>query len=314
MSVITTAAHMPASFSNWLPAKRLPVFSFLLSGIAVLITLVLGFEGYMQAYYPEGCLLAHLQQYGILSDYDVVFAPNKGLWHITGWAGTFLMVIMHVYSLRKKVPFMSEWGMLRHWLDFHIFCGILGPVLVTYHSTFRVGGIVSVSYWATVLVAMSGLFGRYILGFIPRGIAGHELEIEDLDRASDYMTYRIQTFYRKAQNLSSLVEKYVRFERRTDPNVLKAFMHMMNERYESFIRLRRLNRLLRRRVKLPKQERLQLIRILKEKLRINRRINFLSSAHKMFQCWHRVHVICTAALYIIALIHIIIYFLFRVEV
>ena len=43
------------------------------------------------------------------------------------------MVMMHVYSLRKRVKALRDLGSLRHWLQFHIFMGLQGALLVTYH-------------------------------------------------------------------------------------------------------------------------------------------------------------------------------------
>src|SRR5438094_505158 len=43
-----------------------------------------------------------------------------------GWAGLGSMVLMHVYSLRRRVRAMAGMGKLRSWLRFHIFLGLQG--------------------------------------------------------------------------------------------------------------------------------------------------------------------------------------------
>ena len=48
----------------------------------------------------------------------------------------------------------------KHWLEFHIFLCTVGPLLVLYHTAFKFGGIVSVSFWSMVLVVLSGVAGK----------------------------------------------------------------------------------------------------------------------------------------------------------
>ena len=69
--------------------------------------------------------------------------------------GLALMLAMHGYSLRKRLPLMSRLGSLTTWLEFHIFCGFFGPVLITLHTSFKIDGLVAVSYWSMAAVAMS---------------------------------------------------------------------------------------------------------------------------------------------------------------
>ena len=44
------------------------------------------------------------------------------------------MLVMQLYSLRRRVRALREIGTLRGWLDAHIFLGLQGFVLVAYHS------------------------------------------------------------------------------------------------------------------------------------------------------------------------------------
>jgi hypothetical protein len=70
-------------------------------------------------------------------------------------------------------------------LDYHIFLGICGPLLVILHSSFKVQGLVALSFWSMIAVASSGVFGRYLYRQIPRTHAGSELsliEVETQDR------------------------------------------------------------------------------------------------------------------------------------
>jgi hypothetical protein len=307
---IETAFHRVRPITSRDKPSIMPLI-FLYS--TLFITLLLGTESYLQSFYAEKSLLALLHKYELFNNYRVLYQPNRGIWLNIGWAGASLLVIMHVYSLRKNINFMHEWGMLKHWLDFHIFCGIVGPILITFHSTFKLGGLVSISYWSLIFVAMSGLFGRYILGLLPRRIAGKELALEETELRYDCITDKVETFYRKAQNLSSLVDKHITKTTWNDEKIMKSIWNMLKYKYKNCVEIRRLNRLLKKRIKLVKQDRLEFITNLKQKTRLNRRMYFLQSAHRLFQYWHKIHIVLTVVIYFVAFIHIVVYYLFRVN-
>ena len=103
-----------------------------------------------------------------------------------------MMTVMHLYSVRKRVKLLRRLGALRKWLDLHILMGILGPLFVVLHSSFKVGGLVSISFWSMVAVALSGVFGRYLYLQIPRTRAGEELTLAEVERADRDLAQRLR--------------------------------------------------------------------------------------------------------------------------
>ena len=95
--------------------------------------------------------------------------------HLLGIAGGLMMLVPVAYMVRKRVRALQRFGSVRTWLEVHIFCGLFGPVLVTFHTSFKFNGLVSVAYWSMVVVAVSGVIGRYLYVRIPRTIRGVEL-------------------------------------------------------------------------------------------------------------------------------------------
>ncbi|MBI4688399.1 MAG: hypothetical protein HY756_11620 [Nitrospirae bacterium] len=286
---------------------------YILFSIALIVSLILGIESYMQFNLPGQCILSSLHKLNILTGYKVQYEPNRGIWHTIGWTGTALMVVMHVYSLRKKVKFMHEWGMLRHWLDFHIFCGILGPILITYHTTFKLGGIVAVSYWSLVGVAASGFFGRYIFGFIPRSIAGDELKMDEILEVNESLTSKLKAVYAATHDLDKVVEDTVAIRTWEDEKILKSFLNLLKDKHRCRTEIKKLNNILKHQIKIPSKERRILIGLLRQKQKLNRRLHFLRSAHRLFSYWHKFHMVFTALIYLVAAIHIAVYYIFRVK-
>lgn len=96
-----------------------------------------------------------------LSTLDLNPAPGKtiSLWY--GWMGFSLMLLTNLYVFRKRFKFLSKTGNLPGWLDFHIFCGLLGPTFILFHTNFKIGGLVAISFWSMTIVFFSGIIGRY---------------------------------------------------------------------------------------------------------------------------------------------------------
>lgn len=85
-----------------------------------------------------------------------------------GVAGTTMMILMLGYSLRKRFSALRRWGSLNVWLDLHIYLGVFGPLLILLHTSFKFGGLVSLSFYSMAAVATSGVVGRYLYLRLPR--------------------------------------------------------------------------------------------------------------------------------------------------
>ena len=78
-----------------------------------------------------------------------------------GWSGFSVICLTNLYILRKKIPALKDLGSVGGWLNFHIFCGLIGPTLIVFHSNFHVNGLVAISFWSMMISAVSGVVGRY---------------------------------------------------------------------------------------------------------------------------------------------------------
>jgi predicted ferric reductase len=144
------------------------------------------------------------------TDLHPILRPSGTVGRWLGVVGLSLMLLMHVYTLRKKIRWLSWMGPVPKWLEFHIFCGFLGPVLITFHTSFKFNGIVSVAYWSMMIVMFSGFVGRYLYMRIPRTLRGEEMSrhetaekaerlkqrLAEMDLRSDVLTH-IETFERR---------------------------------------------------------------------------------------------------------------------
>jgi hypothetical protein len=109
---------------------------------------------------------AHLERY---------ITPKRGLGYWLGIVGGSMMVLLLLYSARKRIPWLHWMGGMPTWFEFHMVLGIIGPVLILFHSNFSLGGSNSnVALISMLLVATSGLIGRYIYTRLHARLDGHE--------------------------------------------------------------------------------------------------------------------------------------------
>ena len=101
--------------------------------------------------------------------------------HTLGVIGTLFLFATLAYVIRKHSKRLRKVGSTQGWLQFHIFCGVFGPILITFHSSFKFNGVISVAYWSMVLVVVSGFVGRNLYVRIPKTIRGEELSQADID-------------------------------------------------------------------------------------------------------------------------------------
>lgn len=113
-------------------------------------------------YSPATSFLLNLQSLGYI-DKKIDFStdPGKFLSFLYGILGFGIMLCTNFYIIRKRVSFLKNLGNLTHWLNVHIFFGVLGPIFIIFHSDFKVRGIVAISFWSMIIAASSGFIGRY---------------------------------------------------------------------------------------------------------------------------------------------------------
>ncbi|HEX8986979.1 MAG TPA: hypothetical protein VF816_03385 [Rhodocyclaceae bacterium] len=128
-------------------------------------------------------LLAMLGAAWVVSG-GAVYTSSSELGYWLGVAGGSLMALLLLYPLRKRFRALSALGPLRIWFRLHLFGGIVGPLVILFHSTFRVGSFnAGVALGSMLLVVASGIVGRYLYRKIHNGLYGSRASAAELERA-----------------------------------------------------------------------------------------------------------------------------------
>ncbi len=98
---------------------------------------------------------------GLFASMKVNPEPGRPMSFTLGWLGFSVICLTNLYILRKRLAVLRDKGSVTKWLDFHIFCGLVGPTLIVFHCNFQVNGLVSVSFWSMIISFSSGIVGRY---------------------------------------------------------------------------------------------------------------------------------------------------------
>lgn len=102
-----------------------------------------------------------------------------------GMLGLGLFLLIFLYALRKRVPWLARRGSPRHWLDFHVIAGSTAPLVIAFHASFKFRGIAGMAFWMMAAVALSGIVGRYIYAQIPRSLNSAELSLQELNEIQE---------------------------------------------------------------------------------------------------------------------------------
>ena len=120
--------------------------------------------------------------WGWLHRADSPVDPEQGLGYALGIVGGTMMLVLLGYPLRKRArPATRAPGSVGFWFRFHMLLGLLGPLAILYHARFSWGALNSaVALGAMLVVAASGLVGRFFYARVHRGYSGRKLELRAL--------------------------------------------------------------------------------------------------------------------------------------
>ena len=226
--------------------------------------------------------------------------PGGSLGLQFGAAGLAMMTVMHLYSARKRIRLLRGLGPLRNWLNGHILLGILGPLFVVLHSSFKVSGLISISFWSMVAVALSGIFGRYLYLQIPRTRAGEELSLAEVERADRDLTRRLKDeFGADAAYLEQV-------ERASAPPPARGLVKVLVALLLQDMGLRGGHARVAPLPGLPPDIARNLASVVAQKKMLRRRIVLWDAIHRLFHHWHVIHKPFAVVMYLFVVVHVVV--------
>ena len=265
----------------------------LLISITVFITSYLAYKGH--SYYLSG-----IEDRFFHADHQSL--KSSGIvGHGLGIVGS-LMMLMGVlgYMLRKRIIRLSRLGNLKHWLEFHIFLCTMGPILVLYHTAFKFGGLVAISFWSMVAVVVSGIIGRYIYLQIPHTIEGRVMNFNEINQTRDALNQKLILDYRLDQSvLEGILQSMKKRPDRSANSLIKRsiakfiFEHHTKREVKTILREQNISG----------KSFKEVMDLINSEINLNRKIDRLNTMQNLFKYWHVAHLPFALIMLIIMLVH-----------
>jgi hypothetical protein len=242
-----------------------------------------------------------------------LYTSGKGLGYALGLIGGSLMLGLLLYPLRKRLHFMHEWGALKHWFRFHMVGGVLGPVLVLFHSTFHIGSFnAAVALACMLLVVASGLVGRFIYRKIHHGLYGSQASLKELEQTLAQECASLAPVLSRMPLVNQEVERFATLVSHRPAGRYERALHFLSLGAKRMLAGRRLRRALAAYAAAETDPLVASHANLKALLQtidsalqaVQRRAQF-STYERLFSLWHVIHIPFLCMLVITALVHVV---------
>ncbi|MCF8238385.1 MAG: hypothetical protein K9I85_09545 [Saprospiraceae bacterium] len=270
-----------------------------LTAIVIIVTFYLAINGFQ--YYSTTL------EERFYHPYHDWFKPSGAFGHGLGIFGTLLILIgVFGYIARKRYQFLSRFGRLKYWLEFHIFLCTLGPIMILFHTAFKFGGIVSISFWSMVAVVASGVIGRFIYIQIPRTIEGRELSLEEIRGLQVDLSGTLREKYNVSEGQVDQLMQTIQSQPIDSGNPLVRYWKTHQEDRRRLSRAKTIMKA----SGLDRTAMKTVTKIIRSEMVMNHRIERLQTMVMLFKYWHVAHLPFALIMLIILVIHVIVTLLF----
>jgi hypothetical protein len=228
-----------------------------------------------------------------------LFKPTGLVGNRLAVAGTAMLVLgVASYSTRKRWGRLQKLGKLRHWLSFHIWLCTLGPFLIALHTSFKVGGLVSIAFWSMVFVVASGLVGRFVYVRIPKTLNGRFRSMQEIAERQRELLDDLEAAGHVAPD--DLDDASLHAEPR---GLLHALALAVRFDWEGRKASRHLDALLRERG-VGAETRHRLVAEAREYRKLAQQRALLQPFGRLFRYWHTIHLPLAIVMFLILALHI----------
>ncbi len=255
--------------------------------------------------------------FGWMNNLEDYITAEEGIGYWLGITGGSLMLLLLLYPLRKRLKPLRTIGSMKFWFRFHMLCGIFGPILILYHSNFKLGSTNSnVALFCMLVVAGSGLIGRYLYSKIHYGLYGTKASFDSLRIDLKESEENLAPVIDYAPELKSRLQVYEKKVMNHPTNIFGSLFQVVilgiKTRWSYFMSRHILNKAMRKCAKergwgLFERERRyrKAKKYIANHLFYVRKIAGLSFFERMFSLWHVLHIPLFVMLLFSGIFHVI---------
>ena len=240
---------------------------------------------------------------------------GEGLGYWLGIVGGVTMAVLPLYSARKRMRLLRWLGPISHWFKAHMGLGIVGPVIILFHSNFQLGDLNSrIALYCALLVAGSGIVGRYLYAHIHLGLYGRRATLADLQkRAQESLDRTDNGLFRSLYEQLSEIDREVLHETDT---IGGGTLRPVAAAWKTHVATRTLDRAVATQLAeaaktslsvAEQRQRLEGVakRHIREHLRQVRAVALFGFYERGFALWHMIHLPFFFLLVVAAIVHVV---------
>ena len=245
------------------------------------------------------------------------FGAGDDIGYWLGVAGGVMMLLLFTYPLRKHFRFARNWGRVKWWFWVHMCLGVGGPLLILLHSTFQVRSLNSaVALYSMLIVALSGIVGRFIYARVNRGMHGEQTTLRDLEARAGLHQREARSRLSFAPAVVNHLKEFADGETSVRPDLLTCLRRVFWLPVKQWITYRTCTADVQQPLRALAQEtgwdgdsvarRERLARkLIRRYLRSVVRVAQYTAYERLFSLWHVAHVPFVYLLIISAIVHVI---------
>lgn len=246
---------------------------------------------------------------------DQYLTPQTGVGYLLGILGGASMLLLLVYPMRKRARALAFLGTTKRWFQAHMALGVIGPVLILFHSNFSFGAVNSnVALVCMLVVSGSGLFGRYFYAHIHHGLHGRKTTLEELREHAEklrWVTTSVEFLPDLVQRLAAEEQKIlVRSDRMmllARPLVGAVSVYLAGRRLRRYVRRATREADAAPGVAGARREQLHgtARQYIDDRLAATRRVVEFAAFERLFSLWHALHLPLFLMLLIAGIVHVV---------
>jgi hypothetical protein len=246
-----------------------------------------------------------------------IYTPGSDFGYYLGVVGGLMMLALLLYPLRKHLRFLQNFGAVRHWFRLHMLFGIGGPLLILLHSTYYIGSLnAGVAMFCMLLVAGSGVVGRFFYTRIHHGLYGRKATLEEHRQGLGNSTSEVQSKLHYAPEVERRLLAFADAAQKPTPGLLAGLWLLLSMSWRArWVRnrcrrdLRKAMLVLARARKLPRDAAQREYRrakgIIASYLEAVRDAAQFSIYERLFSLWHVLHVPFVFMLVVSGVVHVV---------
>jgi hypothetical protein len=242
--------------------------------------------------------------FGWVSIDELDLSPAVSVGYALGILGLAMMVLLLAYSIRKRARALRNVGAMRNWFEVHLVLGMLVPAVILYHANFTVESAnAAIALGCLLVVAGSGVGGRFLYGRLHRGLAGELRSVAGLQRQARECLIPAEAQIARNGEIPALIAAFEQRSAGLTSGFLRALPAVTLRVRAHFLRRQIANTVRSRGIPGPDLARIE--RAVSGCLAELCRAGELRLFTQLFALWHAVHIPLTVILFLSATIHVV---------